>query len=280
MREAHDIFLSDELRVREVGHIARNLPALNGGKERVVVHKLAAGKVQNAHAGLHLRKRFGVQVVERLRRGVDVHGEIVARAEENVEIRDVLDLARKVPRGIDREIRIVPAHLHIELERGVRHARSDRAETDDAEALAGYLRPGKGVLPLFHERRDLIALRGEGFHPLDRADNVARGHRESAQQQLLDRIGVRAGGVEHCDALGGAALDGDVVHADTGAADAQKLLIEYGVVQLGRADEKRVGRAHLGTHGAFFRFQLVKPLFRNGVHGFYIKHGVSPQIPS
>lgn len=99
--------------------------------------------------------------------------------------------------------------------------------------------------------RDLIALRGERFHPLDRADNVARGHGERAEQQLLDRIGVRAGSVEHRDALRSAALNGDVVHADTGAADAQKLLIEYGVVQLGRADEKRVGRAHLGTHGAF-----------------------------
>ena len=104
------------------------------GEERVIVHKLAAGKVQNAHSGLHFRKRLGVQVMERLRRGVDVHGEIVARAEENVEIRDVLDLARKVPRGIDREIRIIPAHLHIELERGIRPARADRAETDDADA--------------------------------------------------------------------------------------------------------------------------------------------------
>ena len=280
VREADNVFPPDELRVREVGHIARDLPALNGGKERVVVHKLAAGKVQYAHAGLHLRKCFGVQVVERLRRGVNVHGEIVARAEKGMEIRDVLNLAREVPRGIDGEIRIVPAHLHIELERGVCHAGADRAKTNDAEALAGHLRPGESVLSLLHKRGDLIALRGEGFHPLDRADNVARGHGERAQQQLLDRVGVRAGGVEHRDALGGAALDGDVVHADAGAADAEELFIEYGVVQLRRADEKRVGRRLVGADGAAFRFQLVNALLGNGVHGFYIKHGVSPQIPS
>jgi hypothetical protein len=88
---------------------------------------------------------------------------------------------------------------------------------DDAERAPGKLEAGELLLGVLEALFEVGA-----FEPLDvsdRRNDVARDGKHRGEHQLLDGVGVGAGGVEDGDAAPGHGLHGDVVHASAGARD-------------------------------------------------------------
>ena len=210
---------------------------------------------------------------------MDLDHNIVALFEDGVQIVGAAHLAAEAPCGVHGEVGVIAVNGHAERGGGVRDEGANRAEPDDAEGFAAELRTDEGGLPLFDLRGDAAAA-GKGAHPLDAADNVARGKQQRAERELLDRLRVRARGVEHGNALLRAARDRDVVRADAGAGDGEQLVAENGVMELRAADEQPVRVLRLHIHCKPLRSELIEPLLRDIVHGFDLKHGFSPHNPS
>ena len=147
-----------------------------------------------------------------------------------------MDSARDAPRGAHRHVRIVTVHVHAQVDSDVGHFGPDGAQADDAQLLALHLASGERLLRLLGRLRDVLVV-GVVPAPGDAAGDVAAAQHEAAHHDLLHGVRVRAGGVEHYDALLGAAVERDVVHAGAGAGDGQQAIGERGVVQRGAADE-------------------------------------------
>ena len=126
------------------------------------------------------------------------------------------DAAVEAPGGVDREVRVVAHDLGSEGDEDVCHLSADGAEADDAHALACELAAREALLGLLGALCDLRVV-ARLVDPLGAADDVPACEQHAADDELLDGVGVGAGRVEDDDALLGAALDRDVVHAGAGA---------------------------------------------------------------
>ena len=279
MRHRDHVLFPDQLLVGKVRDVARDLAALDRGEHVLVADDLAAGLVDDAHAVLHPGKDGGVDHVVRLLGVGDVEADVIALFQQLVERLGPQHVAREVPGRVHAHEGVVAVDGHFQRHGEVRHQRARRAQADHAHGLAHQLRPAEGVLALFDELGDLLALARDGLDPFDAAEHLARGEHQRAHLQLLDRLGVRAGAVEDDDALFGAVLDGDVVIARSGARDAQKLLVEGVVVQLGAADQHGLRLLYIGADPAAAFCQHLDAHGRDAVHGLYLKHDLF-QTPS
>ena len=246
VRDRQHVFDAEQRVVREVGRVGRHAPAFERRQQRRRVDELAAREVQQAHAGLHLFKRFRADIAAGRVVQRDMYGDVVAVCEDLVERGRLRDAARKVPRRVDGEERVEAVDLHAERFGGVGDEHADRAEADDAELLAEDLGACERALALFDALRDLFAAALERFGPLDCRDDPAGGHQQRREHELLDRVGVCAGRVEHDDARLRAFLDRDVVDAGAGARDREQRLRQLHVVHRGGAHEDALGVLHLG----------------------------------
>ena len=147
-----------------------------------------------------------------------------------------MDSARDAPRGAHRHVRIVTVHVHAQVDSDVGHFGPDGAQADDAQLLALHLASGERLLRLLGRLRDVLVV-GVVPAPGDAAGDVAAAQHEAAHHDLLHGVRVRAGGVEHHDALFGATVERDVVHAGARAGNGLEAFGERGVVQGGTADE-------------------------------------------
>ena len=284
MRHADDVLHADEPLVREVGDVFAHLAGGERVEHGVVVHDLGAGFVDHAHALLHLAEGGGVEhVLGALGEG-DVDADIIRLDEDLIHVHGVLDAAAEPPRGVHREIGVKADDVHAELDGDVCNERADRAEADDAEGLASELRAGEGGFALFDEGGDLIALVLEALDPVDAAEHVARGHDHGADDELLDGLGVRAGAVEHDNALVAAGVKRDVVRAGAAAGDDEQALAEGIVMQIGAAQEDALRIGHILADGAAALDKRRDAAFGDVVHDLdaevFIFHGVPPQILS
>ena len=279
MRRGDDALDAGDLVVREIRHIAGDLPHTQRRQHGVVVHQLAARQIDDAHAGLHFGKFRRAEHMARALVIVYLHQNVVAQTEDGVQIGRVIDLAAEPPRRVHRQIGVVAPHVHAQILGGVCDLGADGSQTDDAKRFAHDLRADVGRLALLHLGGHVLVA-GDGVDPGDAAHDVARGDQQRADGQLLDRLGVGPGRVENGDAGLGAALDRDVVRAHARARDGQQPAAERGVVQLCRADEKAVRILGIDVQDQSVCRQLVKPLLGDVVHGLYFKHDASPQNPS
>ena len=142
--------------------------------------------------------------------------------------------------GVHGQVRVVAVDVHAQGQGDVGHQRADGSQADDAQGLLIDLRPDEGGLALFHHGGDIHAGVHLLPHPAGGALNVAGGQQHGADHQLLDGVGVGAGGAEHGDARLGAAVQGDVVDAGTGPGDGQQVPGEGIVVELGGAHQNGV----------------------------------------
>ena len=223
---------------------------------------------------------LGVEIMAGLGGVVDVHGDVVAGAQHHVQIGDALDLAGQVPGAGHGQIGVIAIDLHVQLLGDVGHLGTDGAKADDAQLLPGDLRADEGLFALFHQGGDGVPLTGQGSNPVNGSDHIPGGHHQRADQQFLHALGVGAGGVEHGNARLGAAVDGDIVHADARPADAQQLLVELHVVERGGTDQHSLRSGNLRADLQPRLGEYIQTLLGNGVHGFDFIHGVPPQISS
>ncbi len=120
VRHGDDVGDADDAVVREIGDVAGDLAGVDAGDQRLVVHQLAAGEVDDAHAVLHLGEGLRVQHVARLVVVVDLDHHVVAHLEERVDVGRVVDGGVEAPGGVHGHVGVVAVDGHAELGGGVR----------------------------------------------------------------------------------------------------------------------------------------------------------------
>ena len=103
-----------------------------------------------------------------------------------------------------------------------------------------------------------------GLHPLDAADDVAGREQHGSDHKLLHAIGVRAGRVEHHNALLGVFGMGYVVHACACAGHRQQVFARGEFVHLCASHEHGVGRREVLRTGIAVR-KVVESHIRNRI---------------
>ena len=247
MRDDEAALLAGRGGVREVGYVLAHLAVGKGGEHVLFVHERIARRVDDDDAALHHGDRLGVDHalggIER--RHVD--RDEVARAIDGLDVLAVLDGAAEVPGGVNGKVGVVAEDFHAEGHGGVGDLLADRPKADDTQLLAFDLRAGESLLGLLGGLVD----GGVGrvlLDPLDAADDVAACQQQRGDDEFLHAVGVRAGRVEHDDALLGIFGVGDVVDAGARARDSQQVRARREFVHLGATHEDRIGLGEvLGT---------------------------------
>ena len=123
-----------------------NLPALQRGAQRRLVHQPAPGAVDDQDALFCLGQRLGRQHIAGLVGQRGVQGDQVGASQELVEF-DLLH--PNLDGALGRQERVVADHLHPQAVGPVGHDRADVAAADDPEGLGVELHPHEAVfLPL------------------------------------------------------------------------------------------------------------------------------------
>ena len=186
---------------RRPGHLA----LLQGLGQVVLVDDAAAGAVDDAHAGLHLRDGLAVDEPARFLDQGHVDGDEVGPAVDLVEAGGFHAHARG---GLRRDEGVVAQHLHAQPQGSFGHDAPYVPQAYDSEGLVAHL-----------HARELLPVPAAGLERCRRLGNVPR-------QGQHERDGVFAGGdvvaprrVHHHDALLAGSVHVDVLHAHAGAAD-------------------------------------------------------------
>ena len=237
MRGGDDTLDSKNPFIGEIGDIEAKVTGLKGGDERLLADKAAAGNVEQHRTRLHrldcrLPDHSAGLIVER-----QVQRDVIAGGVDLFQAFDPADLARQMPGGVNREIGVVAENLHPQtLNRCVCHHDPDRTQADDAEGLAHQLRPDKLLLALLDQLLNPLGmLLMQAFEPAVGVDNPPSGEQQPAEHQLLDGVGVGAGGIEDGNALLGAAVYRDVVVSRARTCDRHQLGRKFCREQVGRA---------------------------------------------
>ena len=184
-----------------------------------------------------------------------------------------MDVAVQPQRGVHGQEGVVAVDVHAQRQGQIGHQGADGAQADDAQRLFINLRTHKGGLALFHYRGDVHA----GVHlfpdPADGAVHVPGAQQHGAQHQLLHRVGVGTGGVEHGDTRLGTAVQGNVVHTHARPGNGQQTGGEFVVQQFGGADQDAVGIGLAVTDGVAFGIELAQAQRRNLVECLDAVHG-------
>src|SRR3990172_6795716 len=103
----------------------------------------------------------------------------------------------------------------------------------------------------------------QSAHELERGHQVARRHQHPGEHQFLDRVGIRAGGVEHRYAGLGKRRDRDVIDACARAADCLDVGAEIHAVQVLRAHQHDLGSLGFLDDGVALRGQAFEADLRD-----------------
>jgi hypothetical protein len=156
-------------------------------------------------------------------------------------------LGRQAPSCVYRDVRIVPEHVHPELDRRVGHEASHLAQPDHTQRVARQLEAGELLLAVLDQlvQRLVVALQPRG--KAQRRYQIPRREQHARDHQLLHRVGVGAGRVENGHAALAHLLHRDVV--DPGARPAYRLDAGGYVhrVHVVGTHQDRVGVLHLCT---------------------------------
>ena len=267
MGGAHDAGLAQNGLRREVGHIAGHLAGLHGFQQRLGVHQLTAGVVQDLHAILAQGKGLGVDGVLGGGQVGHMDGDVVAQGQHVVQVYAVAYLTAQVPGGVNGDVGVVAVDLHAQLNGAVGHAGADGTQTDDTQRLALDLVAHELLLALFHGLCH-GGVAGQALTPLGSNSHIAAAGDQHADHQLGHSVGVGTGGVEHHDALLTAAVQRDVIHAGTGAGDGQKIVVEGGIQHVGAANEDAVRGIGVHSHVKLLVVQLCQTHRADGVQSF------------
>ena len=274
MGDGHHAAGQGDLVVREIGDVPRRLAGLEGGDHIGVVHQSAPGHVDDAHAVLHFGNGRGVDgILGGLHIG-QVEGNVIRAGVQRVQLLHHLDVPVQPKGGVHRQIRVIAVHIHTQGEADVSHQRADGPQPHHAQGFAVELRPHKGGFALLH-RGGHVHVPGLGLllHPGRAADHIPGGQQHGAQHQLLHRVGIGPGGIEHHDARLGAALHGNVVHPGSRPGNGPQLLGKNIVMELGGTHQDGVLILHPVAGQIALSGQALQTDRGNFIHGFNIIHG-------
>ena len=125
------------------------------------------------------------------------------------------------------------AHGHV----GDQHAYL--AEPDDPEGLAGHLRTCELRFALLDPLVHLLGVRNvaDRIHPGESLRNVAQSQPETDEHELGNRVGIGTRRIEYAHADSTGLVDGDVVHAGSGAGHRQSSREQIGIDLRGPHDD-------------------------------------------
>ena len=173
------------------------------------------------------------------------------------------DRVVEIPCGVDGKVGIVAKDFHAEFNCGIGDLLADCAEADDAELLALDLGSGKRLLGLLRGLADR-GIGGVLLDPLNAANDIAAREEHRGNHEFLDAVGVRAGRIEHDDALLGVFRVGDVVDARACARDGEEIRARDELVHLGASHEDGIGLFEFLGTGVVFA-QVIEPAIRNRI---------------
>ena len=261
----------------KVGHVSGQLPFGDGFLHIFRNRQFAAGEVHDAHA---LFQAADERLVDGAAGGIherDMEGDVIRVLHRRFHAVGVMDGGGQGPGVLHGDVGVIAHHVHAHAPgSGVGHQRADGSQADDRQLFAAKLRAHELALFLLHQLfqafRVLVFL-----YPGDAARDVAGGQQQARDDQFRHGVGVRAGGIEHHDALLGAFLDGDVVDARARPRNRQQGIREYHVVHGGAAHQDGVGGGFLGGHRVLPRGQDFVNDGRNAVQGLdFIHDGFAP----
>ena len=94
----------------------------------------------------------------------------------------------------------------------------------------------------------------------------------AADDQLLDRVGVRARGVEDDDALFAAPVDRDIVDSRACPRDREQGFGQLHLMHRGRAHQDAVGVLHVVADAVFVAVKDVQPVGADLIERFNVVH--------
>ena len=273
MRERDGILLLKNLVGSKVGNVCCNLAALECLRHCLGVNQLAARKIDDANAVLHLLDRLCADGVLRVSVQRNMNGDVVAVCENLVQLGNVLDRAVELECAVNRQVRVIAPDLHIQANSRICNLNADRTQTDDAQLLAGDFRACVGGLALLCSRTD-IRRALEALNPVCALYHLAGSQQQCTDNQLLNGVSICTRRVEDYDAFLGAAVDRNVVDTGTCTRDAAQVLRELDVMQLGRTDQNGVIIGEILGAGVLCRIEIVQTYLRDLVVEFYVIHGI------
>ena len=210
----------------------------------LVIHQQVAGEVQNDDAVLHGGDGFGIDHLPGVVQQGRVQGDDVAAGKDILPLVHAGNLAVQMPGGVDGDKGVAAVDLHAQPPGGVGQRAAHRAQTDHAQLPPQHLMSGELGFALFNLFGH-VAAACNGAHPVDAADHIPAAQQQAAQGQLHHAAGVGTGGVEHHNALLGALVQGDIVHARPGSGHGQKLFRQGHIMHGGAAHQHRVSIRNL-----------------------------------
>ena len=198
--------VGDRLRGEHIQRSAPHLARVERVLQRRVVDQPAAGDVEDAHAVAHLRERFGVQPVLRVRRLRQMDRDEVGLRVEHLAVLGLLHAQLAVALGAHK--RVEGDHAHPERACPRRDKLADASEAEDPERLLIQLHAGElRALPLAARQRHV------------RLRNVAREREQQRHRVLSRRHHVRLRRVGHDDPALGGRRHLDIVDPHAGTPD-------------------------------------------------------------
>ncbi len=146
-------------------------------------------------------------------------GDVIALFENFVDILNDLGIRRKSSLNALRKERIISDYLHAESFSSLRNLKADCSESDNTERFAHDLGTRKLRFALFNKLADIVALAFQTLAPIISGCNLSRSEKKSADNKLLNCIGVCAGSVKNNDALLCALVNRNVIRSCAGTGD-------------------------------------------------------------
>ena len=209
--------------------------------DRSVVNDALAREVEHDRPGAQLREAPRVEQSPRRAAQRHVQRDEVAGAQDLVDRMGLAHLGGQAPRGVDRDLRVVPEYVHAKTDRRIGDEAADLAQADDAEGVPRELDAGEVLLLVLDPLRQRSVVAAQGGHELHRRNEVARRDQHAGEDELLDCVRVRARRVEHRDPAAAHRRHRDVVGARARPPDRLHRVGDRHRVHVGRPHQDRVG---------------------------------------
>mmetsp|Transcript_39242 Transcript_39242/g.82060 ORF Transcript_39242/g.82060 Transcript_39242/m.82060 type:complete len:359 (+) Transcript_39242:257-1333(+) len=248
------VFVVPEDIVGEVGDVP-SIVSVQMILQCLAVDQLAPGKVEQYSPALEVLHDRLTNDTMRATLSLDVWNidRNVIRISDRIRnaIRQI-NRTRKLERIFNRKSWIVTHHFHAQMFCIPRCARTDVTQPNHRQRLTLDLPPAKEGLVLLHPllRQTLLP---EGSHVVNSIHDAAGSQQHARQHQLLHRVGIRAGGVEHGNAQLGHARHGDVIRTGAASGDGADRVGHLGFLELVTAEQNGVC---VGRRFAFFDLVL------------------------
>ena len=250
--------------------------ATQRGVDGVLVDDGLARKVDENRARLEESQLVSADHAHGVGLGRHVQGQVVAVAAEVLEGAHALHALGERPGVLNGDERIIAKDVHAQIDAGVCHLGANVAKAHHADALALELVADEGLLGLLGVDEDVRVV-CVGTNPLHGLHHAATGEDEHRDDDLLDRVGVGARGVEDHDAPARVLLHRDIVDAGAAAGDSTDGGRQLVAVEVGGAHQDGVGLGGLG-HNLVALAKLYLAVLGDVIDGLDAAHALLPWL--